>query len=322
MTAERWSRCWAKYSKFPLPAQPLPADIAELVGRYGRVRLERTGARKAPRPPCCAGLPRSAAAGRAGPAAQGAPNTWATGSTRPSFLSNPAYRGVVKQALIAVGYPAEDLAGYTEGAASPMRCANWPVSGLPFVGPRLSARGGRRLLRRRRCARRLRRHRAALRRRQDDRRHRGHGPVQRNTLVLTTSITAVKQWHREILDKTDLDRGPGCRVHRRVQRIQRDVVSKLTSDLVVETARIVARDLTARFGISRPRIVVAGLNPHAGEQGALGEEDGKIVAPAVKRLQAEGIDVIGPLPADTLFHVKSVRARPTTLLFACITTRR
>src|SRR5215475_14158742 len=71
----------------------------------------------------------------------------------------------------------------------------------------------------------------------------------------------------------------------------RDVVTKLTSELVVETTRI----------------VVAGLNPHAGEQGALGEEDGKIVAPAVKRLQAEGIDAIGPLPADTLFH-ESARA--------------
>jgi len=95
----------------------------------------------------------------------------------------------------------------------------------------------------------------------------------------------------------------------------RDVVTKLTSELVVETTRIVARDLAARFGISRPRIVVAGLNPHAGEQGALGEEDGKIVAPAVKRLQAEGIDAIGPLPADTLFHE---RARATYDVALCM----
>ena len=87
----------------------------------------------------------------------------------------------------------------------------------------------------------------------------------------------------------------------------KDVVTRLTSDLVVETGRIVARDLTARFGISRPRIAVAGLNPHAGEEGALGEEDGAVVAPAVKQLQAEGIDAIGPLPADSLFHER-VRA--------------
>jgi 4-hydroxythreonine-4-phosphate dehydrogenase len=85
----------------------------------------------------------------------------------------------------------------------------------------------------------------------------------------------------------------------------REVVRHLTSDLVVETGRIVARDLTARFGIARPRLAVAGLNPHAGEDGSLGEEDATIVAPAVKRLQAEGIDAIGPLPADTMFHART-----------------
>ena len=95
----------------------------------------------------------------------------------------------------------------------------------------------------------------------------------------------------------------------------KDVVTRLTSDLVVETGRIVARDLTARFGISRPRIVVAGLNPHAGEEGALGEEDGAVVAPAVKRLQAEGIEAIGPLPADSLFHE---RARATYDVALCM----
>ncbi len=95
----------------------------------------------------------------------------------------------------------------------------------------------------------------------------------------------------------------------------KDVVTRLTSDLVVETGRIVARDLTARFGISRPRIAVAGLNPHAGEEGALGEEDGAVVAPAVKRLQAEGIDAIGPLPADSLFHE---RARATYDVALCM----
>jgi len=79
----------------------------------------------------------------------------------------------------------------------------------------------------------------------------------------------------------------------------------LTTDLIVETGRIVARDLSARFGIARPRIAVAGLNPHAGEEGALGDEDATIVAPAVAQLRAEGIDAIGPLPADTLFHERA-----------------
>jgi 4-hydroxythreonine-4-phosphate dehydrogenase len=85
----------------------------------------------------------------------------------------------------------------------------------------------------------------------------------------------------------------------------REVMSRLTAELVLETGRIVARDLTAWFGIARPRIAVAGLNPHAGEEGAMGAEDATIVAPAVKQLRAEGIDAIGPLPADTLFHEKA-----------------
>ena len=93
------------------------------------------------------------------------------------------------------------------------------------------------------------------------------------------------------------------------------MVSHLSTELVLETGRIVARDLTARFGIARPRLAVAGLNPHAGEDGALGEEDATIVAPAVKRLQAEGIDAIGPLPADTLFHA---RARATYDVALCM----
>jgi 4-hydroxythreonine-4-phosphate dehydrogenase len=82
----------------------------------------------------------------------------------------------------------------------------------------------------------------------------------------------------------------------------RDVVARLTADLVATTGRIVARDLITCFGVKRPRIAVAGLNPHAGEEGALGEEDAAIVAPAVRELKAEGINAVGPLPADTLFH--------------------
>jgi 4-hydroxythreonine-4-phosphate dehydrogenase len=82
----------------------------------------------------------------------------------------------------------------------------------------------------------------------------------------------------------------------------REVVACLSTDLIVQTGRIVARDLVARFGLARPRLVVAGLNPHAGEDGALGREDIDVVQPAVERLRADGIDARGPLPADTLFH--------------------
>jgi 4-hydroxythreonine-4-phosphate dehydrogenase len=82
----------------------------------------------------------------------------------------------------------------------------------------------------------------------------------------------------------------------------KDVFAKLTTELIVETGRIVAHDLRNRFGIARPRLAVAGLNPHAGEQGTLGEEDLAVVQPAVQRLIADGIDARGPLPADSMFH--------------------
>lgn len=76
----------------------------------------------------------------------------------------------------------------------------------------------------------------------------------------------------------------------------------LTRDLIVETGRIVLRDLKERFNVARPRLAVAGLNPHAGEDGALGTEERDIIAPAVAQLAAEGAAVRGPLAADTLFH--------------------
>ena len=82
----------------------------------------------------------------------------------------------------------------------------------------------------------------------------------------------------------------------------REVPDRLTIDLIVNTARISARGLRDRFGIGRPRLAVAGLNPHAGEAGALGGEDSSIVAPAVAQLRAEGIEARGPIAADTLFH--------------------
>ncbi len=83
------------------------------------------------------------------------------------------------------------------------------------------------------------------------------------------------------------------------------VPQALTTSLIVETARVTARDLAARFGIAKPRLAVAGLNPHAGEGGAMGREDIEIVAPAVAQLRAGGIDATGPLPADTMFHAKA-----------------
>jgi 4-hydroxythreonine-4-phosphate dehydrogenase len=85
----------------------------------------------------------------------------------------------------------------------------------------------------------------------------------------------------------------------------RDAISTLTSDLIVETARILNADLKRYFGIAAPRIAVAGLNPHAGEGGALGEEEQTILAPALDQLRAEGLTILGPLPADTMFHAQA-----------------
>ncbi len=82
----------------------------------------------------------------------------------------------------------------------------------------------------------------------------------------------------------------------------RDVPARLTTALIIETGRIAARELSAKFGIVKPRLAVSGLNPHAGESGSLGNEERTVIGPAVARLAAEGIDVRGPLPADTMFH--------------------
>ncbi|MBB3161871.1 4-hydroxythreonine-4-phosphate dehydrogenase PdxA [Rhizobium laguerreae] len=88
----------------------------------------------------------------------------------------------------------------------------------------------------------------------------------------------------------------------------RDVPQALTGELITETCRIAHEDLKQRFGIGAPRLAVAGLNPHAGEGGAIGTEDEDVIRPAIERLRDEGIDAIGPLPADTMFHDEA-RAR-------------
>ncbi|WP_026379009.1 4-hydroxythreonine-4-phosphate dehydrogenase PdxA [Afifella pfennigii] len=80
------------------------------------------------------------------------------------------------------------------------------------------------------------------------------------------------------------------------------VASMLTTDLILETARITAAELKSRFAIASPRLAVSGLNPHAGERGMIGKEEQTIIAPAVEQLRREGIVASGPLPADTMFH--------------------
>lgn len=84
----------------------------------------------------------------------------------------------------------------------------------------------------------------------------------------------------------------------------RDVADAITPQVLERVTRILHADLVNKFGISRPRILVCGLNPHAGEGGHLGREEIDIIEPALERLRSEGMDLRGPLPADTLFTPK------------------
>ncbi|WP_306007150.1 4-hydroxythreonine-4-phosphate dehydrogenase PdxA [Aquicoccus porphyridii] len=88
----------------------------------------------------------------------------------------------------------------------------------------------------------------------------------------------------------------------------RDVAAALTADLLEETIRITHAGLQAQFAIPAPRLAVAGLNPHAGEGGAMGNEELTMMIPLLDRLRAEGFDLAGPLSADTMFH-PAARAR-------------
>jgi 4-hydroxythreonine-4-phosphate dehydrogenase len=85
----------------------------------------------------------------------------------------------------------------------------------------------------------------------------------------------------------------------------KDALARLSAEAIVTAGRITAAALVADFGIAKPRLAVAGLNPHAGEGGALGREEIEIIAPAVEALRAEGIAVFGPAPPDTLFHERA-----------------
>lgn len=195
-TAEQMVGVLQQYTKFPIPAN-LPADIAEAVSRYGRVRLERhEGVLRM----VCADKPLLTELSRQ----KKVKEYLGEKLDDVSYTVDPAFRGVLKLALIAVGYPAEDLAGYAEGLALPMALREVAASGLPFR------------------VRDYQREAADVFHAGGDARG-GSGVVvlpcgagktvvgiaamcllQKNTLVLTTSITAVKQWRREIIDKTTL----------------------------------------------------------------------------------------------------------------------
>ncbi len=206
LTAAAMVDVLARFGKFPLPSN-LSAEITEVVGRYGRVRLERAQDFAPDGTPylrmVCTDRPLLEELARQ-------PKLREYLGERldaASFHVEPAHRGVLKQALIAVGYPAEDVAGYTEGAPLPLHLREVARSGLPFhvrdyqreasevfyAGG--DARGGSGVIVLPCGAGKTIVGMAAM------------SLMQRSTLVLTTGITAVKQWRREILDKTDLTEG-------------------------------------------------------------------------------------------------------------------
>jgi 4-hydroxythreonine-4-phosphate dehydrogenase len=103
--------------------------------------------------------------------------------------------------------------------------------------------------------------------------------------------------------------GPSLRTVPITTHVPLNAVSDLLSvELIVASARTVERGLIKNFGIDRPRLAIAGFNPHAGESGAIGMEEIDFILPAVEILQSEGIDIVGPLAADTMFHPRA-RAR-------------
>jgi DNA excision repair protein ERCC-3 len=197
-----------RYSKFPLPSS-LAADLAETVSRYGRVKLERLEPINGEAPALrlvCPDVPLLEELARQ-PRVR---DYLGERLDRTSFRIDAAHRGVLKQALIGVGYPAEDLAGYTEGAALPIALRAVARSGLPFhvrdyqreaaevfyAGG--DVRGGSGVIVLPCGAGKTIVGLAAM------------ALMGRSTLVLTTGITAVKQWHREILDRTDLTEDQVC----------------------------------------------------------------------------------------------------------------
>ena len=101
--------------------------------------------------------------------------------------------------------------------------------------------------------------------------------------------------------------GGGMRVALATTHLPLNKISAaITAESLTTTIRILNTDLKQKFGIANPRIMVAGLNPHAGEGGYLGDEEIKTITPVLEKLRAEGMNLIGPLPADTMFSQKNM----------------
>lgn len=197
MTAAEMVSVLTQFSKFPIPAN-LEFDLAERVARYGRVKLVRDEGKLRL---VCNDRPLLEELARS----KELRKYLVSPADETSFLLEEGFRGVVKQALIAIGYPAEDLAGYVEGTSLPIALRAECRTGAPFVVRDYQrdaanafhaggdVRGGSGVIVLPCGAGKTIVGIAAM------------AKLQKSTLILTTSITSVKQWHRELLDKTDLD---------------------------------------------------------------------------------------------------------------------
>ncbi|AQX27815.1 MULTISPECIES: 4-hydroxythreonine-4-phosphate dehydrogenase PdxA [unclassified Bartonella] len=92
-----------------------------------------------------------------------------------------------------------------------------------------------------------------------------------------------------------------------------EVSSYLTCKLIIKTALTTENDLKTKFAIASPRLAVAGLNPHAGENGTIGKEETKIIIPAIEHLKKKGLNIIGPLSPDIMFHERARHAYDAAL---------
>jgi DNA excision repair protein ERCC-3 len=199
MNAEEMVAVLTRFSKFPLPSN-LPVDIAERVSRYGRVKLIRA---ETELHLVCPDVPLLKELARQKELRQ----YLSDAVDETSFRISESFRGVVKQALIAIGYPAEDLAGYVAGADQASALRTITRSGSPLVIRDYQreavdafhaggeSRGGSGVVVLPCGAGKTIVGIVALTK------------LQKSTLILTTGITSVKQWRREILDKTDIDDG-------------------------------------------------------------------------------------------------------------------
>ncbi len=107
---------------------------------------------------------------------------------------------------------------------------------------------------------------------------------------------------------------PGLRVALATTHLPlRDVADAITDKLLEDIITILDRDLQQKFGIDQPKILVCGLNPHAGEGGHLGSEENQVIIPVLERMKKKGVDLVGPLPADTLFVPRYLEKADATL---------